>query len=63
VEYPTPAKRSHNSLLSNEKLNTLFGVLLSPWETALDTVLLRLADTADLKIAVFWVFSGCREVY
>jgi dTDP-4-dehydrorhamnose reductase len=47
AEYPTPAKRPNNSLLSNEKLHTRFGVQLSPWEAALDTVLLRLADTAD----------------
>jgi dTDP-4-dehydrorhamnose reductase len=46
AEYPTPAKRPHNSLLSNEKLRTRFGAQLSPWETALDTVILRLADTA-----------------
>jgi dTDP-4-dehydrorhamnose reductase len=44
AEYPTPAKRPRNSLLSNEKLHTRFGVQLAPWEAALDTVLLRLAD-------------------
>jgi dTDP-4-dehydrorhamnose reductase len=47
AEYPTPAKRPRNSLLSNEKLHTRFGVRLAPWEDALDTVLLRLADTAS----------------
>jgi dTDP-4-dehydrorhamnose reductase len=47
AEYPTPAKRPRNSLLSNEKLHTRFGVRLAPWEAALDTVFLRLADKAD----------------
>lgn len=50
-EYPTPAKRPRNSVLSNEKLSTRFGVRLAPWEAALDTVLSRLAEdaqTADL---------------
>jgi dTDP-4-dehydrorhamnose reductase len=37
--YPTPAKRPHNSVLSNEKLNRTFGMRLSSWETALDEVL------------------------
>jgi dTDP-4-dehydrorhamnose reductase len=46
AEYVTPAKRPRNSLLSNEKLHTRFGVQLAPWEAALETVLLRLADTA-----------------
>ena len=46
AEYPTPAKRPRNSLLSNEMLNTRFSVQLAPWEVALDTVILRLADTA-----------------
>lgn len=38
-DYPTPAKRPHNSLLSNEKLHRRFGVHLAPWEQALDEVL------------------------
>jgi dTDP-4-dehydrorhamnose reductase len=37
--YPTPARRPHNSVLSNEKLNRTFGMRLAPWETALDEVL------------------------
>lgn len=36
--YPTPAKRPHNSVLSNEKLKTRFGVELASWESALDDV-------------------------
>jgi dTDP-4-dehydrorhamnose reductase len=36
--YPTPAKRPHNSVLSNEKLKARFGVTLASWESALDDV-------------------------
>jgi dTDP-4-dehydrorhamnose reductase len=36
--YPTPAKRPHNSVLSNEKLKMRFGVELASWESALDDV-------------------------
>ena len=36
--YPTPAKRPHNSVLSNEKLKERFGIELAPWESALDEV-------------------------
>jgi dTDP-4-dehydrorhamnose reductase len=39
ADYPTPAKRPHNSVLSNEKLHTRFGVRLSSWQSALDEVL------------------------
>ena len=38
-EYPTPAKRPLNSVLSNEKLHGRFNVKLSSWESALDRVL------------------------
>ena len=38
-EYPTPAKRPLNSVLSNEKLQQRFGVELASWESALDEVL------------------------
>lgn len=38
-EYPTPAKRPANSVLSNAKLKAAFGVELPPWETALDQAL------------------------
>jgi dTDP-4-dehydrorhamnose reductase len=41
-EYPTPAKRPQNSVLSNEKLRTHFGIGLSKWESALDKVIDRL---------------------
>jgi dTDP-4-dehydrorhamnose reductase len=36
--YPTAAKRPHNSVLSNEKLKTRFGIELASWESALDDV-------------------------
>ena len=39
ADYPTPAKRPHNSVLSNEKLHAHFGVRLSAWEDALDEML------------------------
>jgi dTDP-4-dehydrorhamnose reductase len=38
-EYPTPAKRPLNSVLSNEKLQRRFGVRLAEWEAALDETL------------------------
>ena len=41
-EYPTPAKRPRNSILSNEKLNARFGISLASWESALDHAMERL---------------------
>lgn len=38
-EYPTPAKRPLNSVLSNDKLERTFGVRLAGWQSALDEVL------------------------
>jgi dTDP-4-dehydrorhamnose reductase len=38
-EYPTPAKRPANSVLSNKKLEKAFGVKLPSWEDALDASL------------------------
>jgi dTDP-4-dehydrorhamnose reductase len=35
-EYPTPASRPANSVLSNQKLKAHFEVSLPSWETALD---------------------------
>ena len=43
-QYPTPARRPHNSVLSNEKLFARFGVKLAPWDNALDAAMLRLQD-------------------
>jgi dTDP-4-dehydrorhamnose reductase len=41
-EFPAPAKRPMNSVLSNEKLYKQFGVRLASWESALDEVLKRI---------------------
>ena len=38
-EYPTPAKRPANSVLSNEKLQSTYGVVLPDWKAALAEVL------------------------
>jgi dTDP-4-dehydrorhamnose reductase len=43
-DYPTPAARPRNSVLSNEKLRTRFGIQLTPWETALEEVFQRLCE-------------------
>lgn len=45
ADYPTPAKRPLNSVLSNQKLEAQFGVRLAGWEAALDEVLARLRAT------------------
>jgi dTDP-4-dehydrorhamnose reductase len=39
TEYPTPAKRPKNSVLSNAKLKAGFGVMLPSWEDALGETL------------------------
>ncbi|MGH9588276.1 MAG: dTDP-4-dehydrorhamnose reductase [Acidobacteriaceae bacterium] len=41
-EYPTPAARPANSILSNKKLSDVFGVALPVWEDALATSLRNL---------------------
>lgn len=41
-QYPTPAKRPRNSVLSNARLKAQFGVELRPWEAALDAVIAQL---------------------
>ena len=41
-EYPTPARRPQNSVLSNEKLFRQFGVRLRDWQAALDAVIQQL---------------------
>jgi dTDP-4-dehydrorhamnose reductase len=42
ADYPTPAQRPRNSVLSNEKLNVRFGTRLSSWEDALNAAIARL---------------------
>ena len=44
ADYPTPAKRPRNSVLSNEKLFERFGFRLPLWENALDSVIQRLTE-------------------
>jgi dTDP-4-dehydrorhamnose reductase len=41
-DYPTPAARPRNSVLSNAKLHACFGVQLPSWQSALDEVITRL---------------------
>jgi dTDP-4-dehydrorhamnose reductase len=48
-EYPTPAKRPRNSVLSNEKLSNCFGLRLPSWEKALDGVIARIAELDVLQ--------------
>ncbi len=44
-DYPTPAARPRNSVLSNAKLRDRFEVQLAPWEMALDETLETLRNT------------------
>lgn len=39
ADYPTPAQRPANSRLCCQRLESVFGVSLPPWEQALDLVL------------------------
>jgi dTDP-4-dehydrorhamnose reductase len=39
AEYPTPAKRPRNSMLSNAKLENVFGVRLGDWREGLEEAL------------------------
>jgi len=45
-DYPSAARRPANSVLSNQKLQSVFGVHLAPWQQALERVLSRLRETA-----------------
>jgi dTDP-4-dehydrorhamnose reductase len=45
-DYPTPARRPRNSVLSNRKLYDRFGVSLPSWRAALDDVIQILAPAA-----------------
>lgn len=44
ADYPTPAKRPRNSVLSNEKLGARFGARLSSWEDGLRNAIARLPE-------------------
>jgi dTDP-4-dehydrorhamnose reductase len=46
ASYPTPAKRPRNSVLSNAKLASRFGVRLAGWESALDAVFDQLVSAS-----------------
>ena len=45
-DYPTPAQRPRNSVLSNQKLYHRFGVRLLSWQAALDQVMKALENQA-----------------
>jgi dTDP-4-dehydrorhamnose reductase len=45
-DYPTPARRPRNSVLSNQKLYDRFGVRLLTWQAALDQVMKALENKA-----------------
>jgi len=47
ADYPTPARRPRNSVLSNARLVERFGIRLAPWATALDAVMEKLLSDAD----------------
>lgn len=49
TEYPTPAARPRNSVLSNARILAQFAVQLSPWPQALEEVLLVLRSGASSK--------------
>ncbi len=42
-EYPTPAKRPANSVMSNEKLHAAFGMRIGPWRDGMEEALSVLA--------------------
>ena len=46
TEYPTPAKRPKNSVMSNAKLHSRFGVTLPHWQDALEETLAELCEGA-----------------
>lgn len=48
-DYPTPARRPRNSVLSNQKLYDRFGVRLPSWQAALDSVIETLASARGVS--------------
>jgi dTDP-4-dehydrorhamnose reductase len=51
AEYPTPAKRPLNSVLSNAKLESRFGLAQTDWESLLTECMTELTDSAPAKHA------------
>ena len=45
-QYPTPARRPQNSVLSNALLEARFGLRLAPWPAALDAAMAELSQKA-----------------
>jgi len=48
-EYPVPARRPVNSVLSCQRIADTFGVRMPPWEDALDLVLETLSEASTTK--------------
>jgi dTDP-4-dehydrorhamnose reductase len=48
-EYPSPARRPHNSRLSNEKLQRVFGIMLPRWRESLCAVLGEIAISQEVR--------------
>jgi dTDP-4-dehydrorhamnose reductase len=46
AEYPTPARRPHNSVLSNARFAETFGFSLAPWEESLSEEMEKVNHTA-----------------
>lgn len=49
ADYPTPARRIANSRLSTDKLQTVFGLTLPPWESGVDRFLDELPHESPLS--------------
>jgi len=49
ADYPTPARRIANSRLSTDKLQTVFGLTLPPWEAGVDRFLDELPHESPAK--------------
>lgn len=50
ADYPTPARRPRNSVLSNARLLERLGIRLAPWPAALDAVMERLISDAGGRV-------------
>lgn len=47
VDYPTPARRPRNSVLDCAKLDQVHGIVMRPWQTALDDMLGALPEQTE----------------